>query len=71
MSKKAQNAKITPETSSQVDAMVSHKQRHIILHKHLNELTADFITHTRKLPSETTLMEFLEWSNKQQQNPDE
>lgn len=55
----------------QVDEQVSHQQRHVILHKNLDELVADFITHTHKLPSKTILMELMEWSNKQQIYPEE
>jgi len=46
-----------------------HKQRHIELHKALDELLADFITHTKKLPSETSLTELIKWSYEQTQNP--
>jgi len=49
----------------------NHKERHIILHQHLDELIADFIGHTKKLPSETTVVELMKWSNEQQTNPDE
>jgi len=39
-----------------------HRARHIELHARLDEIIADFIVHTRKLPSETTLSELMEWS---------
>lgn len=42
-----------------------HKERHIKLHKYFDELLADFIDHTKKMPSKTTLMEFLTWSYEQ------
>lgn len=48
-----------------------HRQRHVLLHKHLDELLADFITHTGKLPSKTSLMEFLRWSAEQTHTPTE
>lgn len=32
---------------------------------------ADFFTHTHKLPSQTSLMELIEWSHRQTQEPDE
>lgn len=48
-----------------------HKQRHIELHRALDELVADFINHTEKLPSTTTVMELVRWSHRQTQNPDE
>ena len=46
-----------------------HRKRHILLHKYLDELVADFITHTDKLPSETTLMALMEWSYQQTKEP--
>jgi hypothetical protein len=48
-----------------------HKQRHQELHKLLDELLADFIRHTGKLPSQTTVMELLEWSSQQTSCPTE
>lgn len=42
-----------------------HKIRHKILHKNLDELIADFIQNTNKLPSKTTLTELMEWSFEQ------
>jgi len=50
--------------------LVAHKARHVELHAHLDELIADFIQHTDKRPSNTTLMEFLQWSSRQCENPD-
>ena len=47
-----------------------HIERHKLLHKHLDELIADFIDHTGKLPSKTNLIEFMEWSNQQTIEPD-
>ena len=49
----------------------AHKQRHIELHKSLDELLADFIGHTERLPSKTRLKEFLAWSHQQTINPTE
>jgi hypothetical protein len=46
-----------------------HKKRHEDLHRKLDELVADFIRHTGKLPSDTTLMEFMVWSSEQKENP--
>ncbi len=48
-----------------------HKKRHKELHRNLDELLADFIEHTKELPSRTTLMEFLKWSHQQTINPSE
>uniref|UniRef100_A0A6M3LDQ7 Uncharacterized protein n=1 Tax=viral metagenome TaxID=1070528 RepID=A0A6M3LDQ7_9ZZZZ len=47
-----------------------HIKRHKELHKSLDELIADFITHTDKLPSSSSVMELMEWSYKQTKNPD-
>ena len=46
-----------------------HKKRHVELHKKLDELVADFIAHTEKLLSETTLLELMRWSFEQTQYP--
>ncbi len=42
-----------------------HKKRHKVLHKHLDELIADFIQETNKLPSQTKLTELMSWSFEQ------
>lgn len=47
-----------------------HKKRHQLLYNHLNELVADFITHTGKLPSKVTLFEFMDWSAQQVRHPE-
>ena len=47
-----------------------HIARHKMLHKNLDELMADFINHTGKLPSQATIMELAAWSNKQVQKPE-
>ena len=46
-----------------------HLERHKELHKMLDELSADFIQHTKKLLSETSLMELIEWTYQQTKNP--
>lgn len=48
-----------------------HKQRHVELHKKFDELLADFIGHTGRLPSETNLIEFMNWSYRQTLDPTE
>lgn len=48
-----------------------HKERHIKLHMVLDDLVADFICHTSKLPSKTTVMELMTWSSEQADNPTE
>jgi len=50
-------------------SLSKHKKRHKLLHNHLDELIADWITHTRKLPSKSTVLELLTWSNEQIENP--
>ena len=48
-----------------------HLQRHLELHNMLDELSADFIRHTNKLPSNSTMMELMTWSFEQTKNPSE
>ena len=52
------------------DAVTLHKQRHKELHTMLDELVADMIAKTGKRPSQTTVLELIEWSYSQTQNPD-
>ena len=53
------------------DNLKEHVKRHKILHRHFDELLADFLSHNRgKLPSNTTTLELMEWSNKQTTNPE-
>lgn len=46
-----------------------HKARHKELHRSLDELCADYVTHTGKLLSKTSVMDLIVWSNHQQYNP--
>lgn len=48
-----------------------HLRRHKALHEDLNELVADFITHTGRLPSYTFLVDFMKWSYSQTIDPTE
>ena len=48
-----------------------HLERHKELHRELDELLADYVYHTKKLFSESTIMELMEWSHQQTQNPTE
>jgi len=48
-----------------------HLERHKMLHNCFDELLADFISHTGKLPSETTIYELMQWSYKQSQDPED
>jgi hypothetical protein len=48
-----------------------HKERHEMLHRNLDELVADWIAHTRKVPSKSTVLELMEWAHEQTLNPTE
>jgi hypothetical protein len=48
-----------------------HKETHVMLHRGLDMLLADFIAHTGKLPSKTTITELIEWSYQQTIEPTE
>ena len=52
-----------------VTDLESHKKRHKYLHKMLDELMADWITHTGGLPSKCRLDELMKWANEQRENP--
>lgn len=48
-----------------------HKERHAFLHGYLDELIADYLSCNRdKLPSNTTVMELMQWSHRQTLNPE-
>ena len=49
--------------------IMHHRNRHILLHRHLDEVLADFMNTTHKLPSDTTVTELVEWSHKETINP--
>ena len=50
---------------------IEHQERHEILHRCLDELIADFIgANDMKFLSGTTLLELMEWSHKQTQEPE-
>jgi hypothetical protein len=48
-----------------------HIERHIKLHNALDELVADFVQHTKKMPSTTTIYELMKWSHEQCSEPTE
>jgi hypothetical protein len=49
-----------------------HRERHKLLHAELDELLADWIRHNPgKMPSQTSLLEFLKWSHEQAIEPTE
>lgn len=60
-----------PATTEE-NAMTSdeHKQRHVELHRAFDELLADWIAQTGKLPSQHTVMDLLTWSFRQTLEPD-
>jgi len=47
-----------------------HKKRHVELHKMLDELVADWITHTNCLPSQCSVLQLMQWSHKQTEDPE-
>lgn len=49
----------------------THINRHLLLHQNLDELLADYITHTKKGLSDTKILDLMKWSYKQTQDPDE
>jgi len=46
-----------------------HKERHVFLHKCLDELVADYIAKTGKRLSNSTIMELVQWSHDQTIKP--
>lgn len=50
--------------------VAEHIERHRELQRALDELIADFIDKTGKLPSRATVMELMEWSHQQTIKPD-
>lgn len=46
-----------------------HRLRHVMLHRALDELAADFMVATARRPSETTVLELITWSHQQTINP--
>ncbi len=48
-----------------------HKARHVSLHHSLDELSADWIRHTGKRPSEHTVLDLMKWSHEQTKSPTE
>jgi len=50
--------------------MAEHVARHELLHQMLDELLADYLFHNRnKLPSNTTILELMQWSFEQTRIP--
>ncbi|MFA5186907.1 MAG: hypothetical protein WC551_10545 [Patescibacteria group bacterium] len=59
------------ETAKKTMTLSEHQAIHKKLHESLDELLADFITHTQALPSKTTILELIQWSHKETTNPTE
>lgn len=58
---------IRPKTLS----VEEHRDRHVLLHQYFDELVSDFIRHTGKLPSRSSVLELMQWSAQQQVSPTE
>src|SRR5260221_8752623 len=48
-----------------------HKARHALLHHALDELVADWLTHTEKRLSSATVLELMQWAHNQTLKPTE
>jgi len=48
---------------------LEHQERHAQLHKSFDELVADFIDQTGKLPTKTSIYELMVWSHEQTIKP--
>lgn len=48
-----------------------HRQCHVVLHKALDELVADFINHTDGRPSTTPVLALMQWAHQQTIEPTE
>lgn len=48
-----------------------HRQRHVKLHRSLDELLADWIDQTGALPSKSTVLDLVEWSHQQTEDPED
>lgn len=47
----------------------SHRERHELLHRCLDELVADWISQTNNFPSKSTVLQLMDWSAEQTRNP--
>ena len=48
---------------------IKHTKRHGLLHKHLDELFADFVLHAGGRTT-STILELIKWSHQQEISPD-
>jgi hypothetical protein len=51
------------------EVILDHKARHAELHHALDELVADWMCHTGRRPSSATVLELMQWSKGQTENP--
>ncbi len=59
-----------PGTQIRDELELAHRERHKALHAALDELAADWLTHNRdKRPSSSTVLELMQWSHEQTQQP--
>ena len=49
-----------------------HKDRHMVLHGHLDELIADWISHSEGgvKPTKNPVVDLIRWSHQQSEKPD-
>ncbi len=47
----------------------THRSRHVLLHRMLDELVADWIGETEGLPSNASVMDLINWSHSQTITP--
>lgn len=50
---------------------IEHKEIHIKLHKALDSLVGDYITHTGERLSNSSILDLIHWSYEQTRNPTE
>jgi len=67
------SSKLIVEIQEEIKKMdkLKHLEKHKLLHKYFDELMADYINHTERLPSEATLMDLAKWAHEQTINPTE
>lgn len=50
---------------------LQHKRRHVELHRNLDELVADWIWVTGNIPSDSSVMDLMQWAFEQTKTPSE
>jgi hypothetical protein len=56
---------VRDETVWELTEQERRRQHHVELHRKLDELLAAFLADTKKLPSNTSIAELMEWSYQQ------